>query len=140
MIDYEKCPKCEINFMKKGEACCDLCKQQMSKKEIIGNGAKRKPARTNMNTHFIIKNKRLIRGYELYDVQNGQERLLGEILSDWQKNKLAHLQACMHFAERFFDEYGEWHLVRINGERVMFEKIESKIKDQKQIEIDIDTW
>ena len=88
---------------------------------------------------FVFKNVRGYNrgkyGFETYDTYG---RKVGIAFMHDDKRRVAFGQAEICFYEEYFDEFGEWRLISINKERLLFNRLSLILEEQGTFEASID--
>lgn len=81
---------------------------------------------------FTFKNEKA-RCANLYDyaVFNVQGEMIGVVWKHYhKKGELAEGQAEIRFFDNLKSKYGTWRRVFVNGQRIMYDKLESELKEK----------
>ena len=138
-MEYIKCPRCELNYIKEEEKFCSSCLSEINNKKrtrvqtINGKGYKL------FQEYFTFKNiMKSYRGKTGFVALNSENEEIGIVFmcDDKRTPSFENCELCIY--SKFQNRYGEWHRIKSNGERIRWEHLEEILKSQGLYKVYVD--
>ena len=137
-VQYKKCPKCELNWIKLDQDLCVTCKMELK-------GQPTKSIRTTWNKPFPQKctlHKQIARieanshggARSGYVLKNINDEMIGVVIANYDYDDRAVIRFCNNLTK----EYGTWHLLKEGGISLRMTAIREKFKTCDCFEIIVD--
>lgn len=143
---YKKCPKCDLNYIKDDEEFCLNCNNPAEHINSTYFGAKPRGRRAGSEKVFTFKrgvspestNKtrecKIYAGCEYIIATDEKNRCVGVVFEHLTgKPSQADGQAEICFFDKYYNEYGSWHRIFINGQRLPYNKLQSILDKQCEL-------